>query len=658
MRCEAVGRRLVCALALLFLATPWVRAASLEAYGRLPSLEDMTLSPDGSHIAFVSTDGEQRYVFIRSSDLKGKPFIMKFGDIKLRAIIWADEDHLMIESSVAGRPTFMTGPIQEWSLLNVVDLKTKKIRSIPNLGLGPNSRTMSIIESAPLVRTINGHTVIFVTGMHFTGGQGVPALIRADLSSPNDTLVQDGSFATRRWWVDDGGRVAAEEDYYDKSGRWTISGNTTGALRLLAEGHAGLDYPDLLGYGPSSDSLMVSSLEDGKLTLRLLRLSDGKLETPVARDGLDGVILDRDSLRTVGLHFVDSEMPYLFFDPKWQQSWDAIQKAFPGEYPRLQSESDDFSKVIVRVQGQQHGYSYQLVDLKQRRAVPLGPVYDGVTTLYPKRSIHYSAADGLDIQAWLTLPSDHPGKPLALIVMPHGGPAARDGFEFDWWSQALAAQGYAVLQPNYRGSNTTWALQSAGFGEFGRKMQTDLSDGVAYLAKQGIIDRSRVCIVGGSYGGYAALAAATLQPDLYRCAVSVSGIADLRRQLRGVEAGSRSETTEAERYWDRYIGGKGIEDPALDAISPIMHVDAVKIPILLVHGKDDSVVRIEQSRLMLKALQGAHKDAQLIELDGEDHWLSRSKTRLQMLQATSAFLMAHNPPDASSAVTAPAAKGH
>jgi len=639
-------RRLLYALALIGLISS-AQAGSLDAYGSLPSLEDMTLSPDGSRFAFLTTVGDQRYVLIRSSDLKGKPIVMKFGDIKLRAITWADDDHLMIENSVAQRPAFMTGPLQEWFLLNVFDLKTKKLRSIPNLGLGTDARTLNIIESAPLVRTIDGHTVVFVTGVHFKGNQGVPALFRADLTAPSDTLVRDGSAQTRRWWVDDRGRVAAEEDYYDTTGRWIISGSAQGALRQLAEGHADLDYPDLLGYGPTSDSLMVSSRQDGKLTLRLLRLGDGRMEEPLTRGGLDGVMLDRNSLRTVGLHFADVQMPYLFFDARRQQSWDAIEKAYPGEYPRLESASDDFSKVIVRVQGGQHGYSYQLVDLTQRRAVPLGLVYDNVSALYPKRSIHYHAADGLGIQAWLTLPSENPGKPLALIVMPHGGPAARDGFEFDWWSQALAAQGYAVLQPNYRGSDTNWALQSAGFGEFGRKMQTDLSDGVAYLAQQGIIDRSRVCIMGASYGGYAALAAATLQPDLYRCAVSVSGIADLRRQLRRSEgSGPLDQTNEAERFWDRYIGGKGIEDPTLDAISPIHHVDAVKIPILLVHGKDDSVVPIEQSRLMLKALQAAHKDAQLIELDGEDHWLSRGKTRLQMLQATTAFLIAHNPPDA------------
>ena len=173
----------------------------------------------------------------------------------------------------------------------------------------------------------------------------------------------------------------------------------------------------------------------------------------------------------------------------------------------------------------------------------------------------------------------------------------------------------------------------------------------------GTIDPARVCILGGRHGGYAALAAATLQPGVYRCAVSIAGIADLKSFLRREGGGDQAsgQTNEATRYWDRYLGIKGADDSAVDAVSPIKHVEAVRIPILLVHGRDDTVVPIEQSCLMLKALQAAHKDAQLVELDGEDHWLSRSNTRLQMLQTTTAFLIAHNPPDpaAVAATSAP-----
>jgi len=193
-------------------------------------------------------------------------------------------------------------------------------------------------------------------------------------------------------------------------------------------------------------------------------------------------------------------------------------------------------------------------------------------------------------------------------VLPHGGPAVRDDADFDWWSQAIADQGYAVLRPNYRGSHLDRSFLTKGFGEWGRKMQTDLSDGVRYLAKEGVIDPARVCIVGGSYGGYAALAGVSLDPGVYRCAVSVAGLSDLHRMLSWVNQRQFSAGANLpQRYWDRFMGVKGPDDPALDEISPLKHVNAINVPVLLIHGKDDTVVPFEQSELMYEALRNAHK---------------------------------------------------
>lgn len=229
-----------------------------------------------------------------------------------------------------------------------------------------------------------------------------------------------------------------------------------------------------------------------------------------------------------------------------------------------------------------------------------------------------------------------------MIVLPHGGPASADTLHFDWWSQALAAQGYAVLQPNFRGSILDSRFLEAGFGEWGRKMQTDLSDGVRYLANQGIIDPKRVCIVGASYGGYAALAGVSVETGVYPCAVSVAGISDLRRFRKWTIA---NEVGISQRYWDRFIGTADQHDPALLAISPIEHVAAVSVPVLLIHGRDDTVVPYEQSDVMLSALKRAGKSVSMLTMKHEDYWLSRSDTRLQMLQATVDFLKANNPPN-------------
>jgi dipeptidyl aminopeptidase/acylaminoacyl peptidase len=314
----------------------------------------------------------------------------------------------------------------------------------------------------------------------------------------------------------------------------------------------------------------------------------------------------------------------------------------------LVSASDDRQRLVVKLDSPTDGPGYALVDLTTHGSQWLGAEYPGldVADISQVRPVRFKAADGLSISGYLTLPSGRDPKNLPLVVFPHGGPAARDGPGFDWWAQAMASRGYAVLQVNYRGSDGLGrAFLEAGFGEWGRKMQTDLSDGVRDLAAQGIVDPKRVCIVGASYGGYAALAGATLDPGVYRCAVDVSGPAELAKFIAWGNTRAGDEGVAGERYWMRYMGAGALNDPRLTAISPADRADKVTIPILIIHGKDDTVVPFEQSQMMADALARAGKPYQLVVLNHEDHWLSRGDTRLQMLQATMDFLQKNNPAD-------------
>ncbi len=250
------------------------------------------------------------------------------------------------------------------------------------------------------------------------------------------------------------------------------------------------------------------------------------------------------------------------------------------------------------------------------------------------------SADGLDLEGILTLPVGKGSKNLPIIMFPHGGPTAHDEPRFDWWAQALASRGYAVFQPNFRGStNKDAAFIEAGHGEWGRKMQSDISDGLSYLAAQGIVDPKRACIVGASYGGYAALAGVTLQKGLYRCAISVAGVSDLQMMVSTDIRESGSNPVLIRNL--RAEIGKGRE---LRDVSPRRFAAQADAPILLIHGKDDVVVPYRQSTVMADALKDAGKPHELVTLDGEDHWLSKSATRQRMLEAVVTFVEKHNPP--------------
>ena len=224
----------------------------------------------------------------------------------------------------------------------------------------------------------------------------------------------------------------------------------------------------------------------------------------------------------------------ILFDPALQATFDKIRRAFPGERVTLVSPSAGLKRMVLHTDGPQDSGTFFLVDVPTKKISAIGWDYPTVLPpqVAPATMVTYKAADGLAVRGILTLPSGREAKGLAAVVLPHGGPQGHDSLHFDWWAQALASRGYAVFQPNFRGSSGSGkAFRDAGFGQWGRKMQTDVSDGVAELARQGIVDPKRVCIVGASYGGYAALAGVTVQQGLYRCAVSVSGVAPLPSPL-------------------------------------------------------------------------------------------------------------------------------
>jgi dienelactone hydrolase len=624
---------------------PPARAASLETYGRLPNLEDVALSPDGSKLAYVRTDESTRVLAITQLSPNKLLGVAKIGQTKLRQLQWADNDHLLISTSVTGMPWGLIGENTEWDQLSVFDLRTLKLKIYPDLDAESGVRIMNAVEGPVMIRHIGNDTVLFIHGIYIQDKTNL-ALFRVNLTTHAQRVVRQGSDATRGWLVDEAGEIVTEENYYEKDQRWQ--------MRIRRDGHwfdaestrSPVDVPEMLGFGPKGDAVLVSTLDHDEPVWELLSLKDGKLGPPMEDgDDLNLPFEDPATHRMIGGIRVEDQTQYVFFSPALQSRWHSVVDAFEGERVELMSTSADMMQFVVRVDGPVNGYRYVLVNMNTARAIPVGYVYDDLQDSFETRRITYEAADGLKIPAYLTLPPKRPAARLPLVVMPHGGPASRDTLDFDWWAQAMASQGYAVLKPNYRGSTTTHSFLTAGYGQWGRKMQTDLSDGVRYLAKEGIIDPARVCIVGASYGGYAALAGVTLDPGVYRCAVSVAGISDLQRFMQWVNRRDRAGSHVSERYWDRFLGVQGPNDPALDAISPIRHIDKVNVPVMLVHGKDDTVVPFEQSEVMLKALTKANKKVELVTMKKEDHWLSRGETRLLMLQSSIAFLKANNPPD-------------
>ncbi len=629
--------------AVLFVA-PAFSAPSIEAYGRLPFIEQIALSPDGSMIALTQTT-EARHVLV-IFDLNSSTVLnmTRIGEGKVRSIDWADNEHLLMTTASSSMPWELSGERIEWHLMDVFNLKTKKWSSLLN-HVRADAVTMNVVYGRPVVRRVNGETLLYIHGVHVEDKTRV-ALFRINLTTGVEILAKQGGDSTSQWLVDDSGDIVAEQSYTESDRRWAIRLLGDGRVRQTVSGIAPIDAPDILGLSDQGDALIVALTEAGGVAWKPLSIKDGTWGPDVAaNEELTELLLKDGSQRMIGTGFVGDTTRYHFSDPALQAAWDWTERVFGYQRTEFISVSADHSRILVRVMGPKSGYGYFLGDIKEHTAPEVGKIYEGVTQFAEVRPIKYPAGDGLEIPAYLTLPPDRPAKNLPVVVFPHGGPQARDNLDFDWWAQAMAAQGYAVLQPNYRGSDLGRKWIESGYGEWGRKMQTDLSDGLSYLAAQGIVDAKRACIVGASYGGYAALAGVSLQSGVYRCAVAVAPVSDPADFMRWVARKEAYGDKVGLRYWERFLGADKPGDKRLDAISPLKHADQISVPLMLIHGRDDTTVPYDQSADLAKAMKKAGKSAEFITLDKEDHYLSRSETRLQMLRASVEFLRKYNPPE-------------
>jgi dienelactone hydrolase len=479
----------------------------------------------------------------------------------------------------------------------------------------------------------------------YVGEDFWPVVEEVDVSTGRLHSVVKGQPDVMRWFADASGAVRMGIGYNDenRTSRVLYRPDGKGAFRTVDRADSRRDERLTVPFLMTSDKTrsMTLSAPDGFDALHeldLTTLTVGKRVFGVDGYDIDSVVMTPDGSAVAGVSYTSDRSRMNWMDPALAEIQALLDKAVGDRVASIASMSRDQKQLLVQVGDASQPGSIYYFDAARGGAMHLfAHLNEAIKSarLGPVSTFRYKARDGLSIEAILTLPKGKDLKNLPLVLMPHGGPEARDTASYDWWAQFLADRGYAVVQPNYRGSTGYGGkFLDAGDGEWGLKMQDDLNDAVADLAAKGTIDPKRVCIVGASYGGYAALRAAQRDGAKFRCAVSYAGVSDLNGMIR--YDGRFLNANASRAGWRKSA-------PDLKAVSPLNHPEDFSTPILIMHGKKDLRVPVSQSRRMVDRLKAAGKPVDYVEQPEGDHHFTREADRIQFLQEVERFLAKHNP---------------
>jgi dipeptidyl aminopeptidase/acylaminoacyl peptidase len=444
-----------------------------------------------------------------------------------------------------------------------------------------------------------------------------------------------------RHWVSDGrGAVRLGLALEKGSGSVFVRDAGSGELTLLARQE--LADPQAfgpIGFGSNAAELYAIRLYDGRYSLFHVDLARGGALSLMYSDPVYDVLgpldLARGTRELLGVRYLATYPRVHFFDNTAAAAQRWIDEQLPGTSNYVLERSRDGSRQLIWSESDVDPPTLHLFEAKQQTLRPIAHLYPALERAHLSRTqpLTFRARDGQVIPAYLTLPIGQPPVGLPAVVLVHGGPQTRDSWRFDPLVQFLAAQGYAVLQANFRGSAGYGAdFLAAGAGHWGSTIHNDITDAARWLGEEGYADAHRICIVGQSFGGYAAMLGAVRESSVYRCAASFAGVSDL------VALAEFKERFEFADVWRARIGS---DRSVLAQMSPLSLVHLAETPLLVMHAPDDAVVPVAQSRRFVAALERAGKEHLYLEPPECDHDMTADSCRRTVFEALAGFLKHH-----------------
>lgn len=608
----------------------------VENFSQLPSYTKPALSPSGNKIAFIRNYLSPEMAVLTTIDLitGKKQYIIRSDNIesKIRWLEWANEKTLLVSQKVAviGRDTKFTT-----TKLSAIDIDGEKpvvrhFNPSGNLDKGGQfqDNVVSFLPDDP------DHILLEI------GRASLPSVYKFNIYSQEKSRITKGKLFVNSWMADRQGQLRLGSALNFKTGEGSIRYRVgdDDKWHEIFEYNA-FEEPDItpLGFAKDPNILYYSAYKNDKKALFKIDLQSKQTTLVFADDERDvdgSLIYSRKTNDVVGIRHSNAKSGRIYWDTSIKNFYESLNAALPESNVYLVDFSQNENTYLLYTENDYTPGVYFLGDRKKKSITPIFEQYPVLVPEYltEHKLVTYSARDGTEIEGYLTLPKGATG-PVPTILHPHGGPGAREYAGFDYWTSFFANRGYAVFRPNFRGSTGYgYAFAQSQMQGWGLTMQDDLTDAAQWLEEQGIAKPKEICIVGASYGGYAAVMAAVKTPDMFKCAISFAGVTDLQKLVRD------SYDFTNTKFVQKQIGTNRSD---LKARSPYYHAEKIKIPMLFIHGEEDLVVDVEQSRIMVEELQDYDKSVEYIELENGDHHLSLQRNRHIAFNAMDTFLKKH-----------------
>jgi dipeptidyl aminopeptidase/acylaminoacyl peptidase len=644
---------LAAGLAISLPISPALSAPTAEDFGRLPLIWGLSISPDGNHFSSIQAVNGRAGVVVYPTEKQSDDQRLFCGvnDGIGAGTVWVNNDRVLciVRGAFNGHGFFPRYYEITRAVSVSVSGQSAQVLMKGSVIYSYNSGTHRIDGlnlDDPNVVYLNAYYARADTqqNTHLNRVEWVPTLYKVDINTGHGSTYETGNRDTVQFVMDGHGNTIARLDEINRELKDHLFIKESGSWNEATTFDASRGWQVQI-YGLTADGthLVIGRYGDnGIWGLDSFNLKTKAFDAPLFRDAEYDAepLFDEWTGRVVGASYTSDMTHAVWFDRTRREIQKSLELSVPGREISIISADKVGDAYLVESDGPRDPTTYYVYRPATHQMAALASQYPMVQSadLGDVRKYDYSARDGLHIPAYLTLPPGKPAKNLPTVILPHGGPQARDDLGFDWLSQFLATRGYAVLRPNFRGS---WGyglkFLSAGYGEWGGKMQDDITDGVHKLVADGIADPKRICIVGWSYGGYAALAGVTFTPDLYACGVSMAGIGNVE-DLVATDTSGETKDSILVRDTSLAIGDIEKDQAKLRAISPNLHPENVRAPVLLLHANEDMNVSIRQSEAEQIALRSAGRHVEFVRLDGDDHDLLVEKTRLTFAKEVERFL--------------------